>query len=90
MIFLERTRLDHRQSDEHWNRFKGSTGETSYRRGGGHNRPHRYNFEVNRDLTNCPLFRVSDRRSIKRHVTGETVMTTLVWISLACFVSISP
>ena len=30
-IFLERTRDDHRQSDEHWNRFKGNNGETSER-----------------------------------------------------------
>ena len=33
MIFLERTREGHRQSDEHWNRFKGNVGETSERRG---------------------------------------------------------
>ena len=26
----------HRQSDEHWNRFKGDIGETSERRGGAH------------------------------------------------------
>ena len=25
-----------RQSDEHWNRFKGNVGETSQRRGGAH------------------------------------------------------
>ena len=31
---LERTREGHRQSDEHWNRFKGDAGETSERRGG--------------------------------------------------------
>ena len=34
MIFLERTREDHRQSDEHWNLFKGNVGETSERCGG--------------------------------------------------------
>ena len=28
--------LGHRQSDEHWNRFKGNVGETSERRGGAH------------------------------------------------------
>ena len=33
-IFLEGTREDHRQSDEHWNRFKGNVGETSERRTG--------------------------------------------------------
>ena len=33
MIFLGRTREGHRQSDEHWNRFKGNAGETSERRG---------------------------------------------------------
>ena len=32
-IFLERTREGHRQSDEHWNRFKGDVGETSERDG---------------------------------------------------------
>ena len=32
-IFLERTREGHRQSDEHWNRFKGNVGETSERQG---------------------------------------------------------
>ena len=38
MIFLEseRTREGHRQSDKHWNRFKGNVGETSERRGGAH------------------------------------------------------
>ena len=34
--FLERTREGHRQSEEHWNRFKGNVGETSERRGGAH------------------------------------------------------
>ena len=34
-IFLEGTREDHRQSDEHWNRFNGNVGETSERRTGG-------------------------------------------------------
>ena len=29
MIFLERTREGHRQSDEHWNRFKANVGEAS-------------------------------------------------------------
>ena len=33
MIFLERMREGHRQSDEHWNRFKGNAGETSERLG---------------------------------------------------------
>ena len=33
---LKRTRERHRQSDEHWNRFKGHVGETSERRGGAH------------------------------------------------------
>ena len=33
---FERTREGHRQSDEHWNRFKGNVGETSERRGGAH------------------------------------------------------
>ena len=37
MIFLERTREGHRQSDEHWNCFKGHIGEISYRRSGEHN-----------------------------------------------------
>ena len=36
MIFLERTTEGHRQSDEHWNCFKGNFGETSVRRGGAH------------------------------------------------------
>ena len=40
-IFRERTRErereSHRQSDEHWNRFKGKVGETSDRRSGAHN-----------------------------------------------------
>ena len=35
-IFLERTREGHRQSDEHWNCFKGNIGETSERWGGAH------------------------------------------------------
>ena len=35
-LSLERTREGHRQSDEHWNRFKGNVGETSERRGGAH------------------------------------------------------
>ena len=36
MVFLKRTREGHRQSDEHWNRFKGNVGEISERRGGAH------------------------------------------------------
>ena len=32
-IFFERMRKDHLQLDEHWNCFKGNTGETSERRG---------------------------------------------------------
>ena len=35
-IFLERTREDYRQSDEHWNRSKGYIEKTSERRGGAH------------------------------------------------------
>ena len=35
-IFLERTREGHRESDEHWNRFKGTVGETSERWGGAY------------------------------------------------------
>ena len=31
MIVIARTRDDHRQSDEHWNRFKGNVGKTSER-----------------------------------------------------------
>ena len=27
-IFLERTTAGHRQSDKHWNRFKGNIGDT--------------------------------------------------------------
>ena len=37
MIFLERTREGHRQSDEHWNRFKGDNGNISEKMGGAHN-----------------------------------------------------
>ena len=33
---FERTREGHRQSDEHWNHFKGNVGDTSERRGGAH------------------------------------------------------
>ena len=29
-------REGHRQSDKHWNRFKGNVGRTSERRGGAH------------------------------------------------------
>ena len=36
MIFHESTREGHRQSDEHWNRLKGSVGETFKRQGGTH------------------------------------------------------
>ena len=50
-IFLERTREGHRQSDEHWNRFKCNFGETSKRLGGAHNyglfRAHKYHLELN-------------------------------------------
>ena len=35
-MFLERTTQGHRQSDQHWNRFKGNVGETSEGRGGAH------------------------------------------------------
>ena len=35
-IFLERTREGHRQSDKHWNYFKGNVGVTSERRDGAH------------------------------------------------------
>ena len=34
MIFLQKTRESHRQSDEHLDRFKGNVGETSEKRGG--------------------------------------------------------
>ena len=33
---VERTRKGYRQSDEHWNRFKQTFGETSERRGGAY------------------------------------------------------
>ena len=36
MIFLQRTRKDHRQSEEHWNCFKGNAMGTSDRQGGAH------------------------------------------------------
>ena len=35
-IFLEMTREGHRQSDEHWNCFRGSVGKIEERRGGAH------------------------------------------------------
>ena len=35
MIFPERTREGHHQSDEHWNSFKGNVGEI-LRQGGAH------------------------------------------------------
>ena len=38
MIFLKSMREGHRQSDEHWNHFKGNVEETSERRGGAHMR----------------------------------------------------
>ena len=34
MIFLERTKEGHRQSEENWNRFKGDIGVTSEKWGG--------------------------------------------------------
>ena len=41
----------HRQSDEHWNCFKGNAGETSDSRCGAHNygllRAHGYHLELN-------------------------------------------
>ena len=36
MIFFERTREGHRQSDDYWNTFKSDGGETSERLGGAH------------------------------------------------------
>ena len=36
LIFLERTRKEHCQSDEHWDCFKGNVGESFERRGGAH------------------------------------------------------
>ena len=36
MIFLERMREGHQESDEHWNRFKGNIGKTSEKLGGAH------------------------------------------------------
>ena len=36
MVFFERTRGGHRQSEEHRNCFKGNIGETSEKRGGAH------------------------------------------------------
>ena len=36
MIFLERMREGHRQSDEHWDCFKGNVGKTAERQGGAH------------------------------------------------------
>ena len=33
---LKRTREGHRQSDGHWNHFKGNVGDTSETRGGAH------------------------------------------------------
>ena len=36
MIFLEKAREGHRQSDEQENYFKGNVGGTSERRGGAH------------------------------------------------------
>ena len=51
MIFLGRTSEGHRQSDEHWNCFKGKVGETSERRSGAHNyglfQANRYHLELN-------------------------------------------
>ena len=51
MIFLERTREGHHQSDEHWNCFKGDDGETSERWDGAHNyglfQAHRHYLELN-------------------------------------------
>ena len=35
-IFLERTRKGHRQSNQHWNCFKGNIGDTPERRCGAH------------------------------------------------------
>ena len=43
MIFFQRMREGHLQSDEHWNHFKGDVGKTSERQGG----THRYRLELN-------------------------------------------
>ena len=59
VIFLEKTREGHRQSDNHWYRFKGNAGETSEKRGGAHyglSRAHRYHLEPNwTELNHGPL-----------------------------------
>ena len=46
---LERTKEGHRQSDEHWNRFKCNTGETFQRPGHTYGLfwAHRYHLELN-------------------------------------------
>ena len=53
-IFLERTRKGHRQSDQHWNCFKGNTGETPEKRGGAHmGLPERVDTILNWIELNC-------------------------------------
>ena len=47
-LFLKRTWKDHRQSDQHWNYFKGYTGETQRETGWsvyGLSQAHRYHLE---------------------------------------------
>ena len=50
-IFLERTREGHRQSDEHWDRFKGNVREISERSDGARmgfaERAYRYHLRLN-------------------------------------------
>ena len=54
MSFLEKTRESCRQSDEHWNRFKGDTGENSETVWSAYGlfRAHRYHPELNKMDTN--------------------------------------
>ena len=49
MIFLERMREGHHQSNKHWNHFKGNIGETSEMRWNAHGlfQVHRYHLELN-------------------------------------------
>ena len=59
MIFLERTREGHRQSGEHWNRFKGNVWKTSEMGWSvyGLLRAHRYHLELNRTELHVCIWR---------------------------------
>ena len=87
--YLKIKRMGHRQSDEHWNCFKGNRGETPETRGGaayGLFRAPKFHLEMNStEPTDSAVFSVD---SVNSRIESRFTFNWLFWLSCLFFVCV--